>query len=482
MTINADFFKLVKEGCAQAFSEEAPVRPDTVFIDGQVKLMKAAQIDSWGVFFAVQFFKTIENCFALGASTVVLGFDDYKHVPASKTMTQVKRAKQKIVLPFAQTACLPSTMPEDWAGAMANRSFKVKVICKVLEVTKLWFNKKLATDPVYKERNLVLDYAGVPQLLCLQTHESAPNRVANFISQHDWTPRKDTVGRGECDIKAFVWMHVSRCLCIVSTDGDYLPLALLQTCGTESVDTESAATGSSGTQSSKDCDVLLFRMTTQLADAASVKRKSASAHGSSAVESQVKNAHKTSRRTYEFVRIAPIACWINKVLPSKAIDPVRQFCAMVALCGCDFARNLPRLGPRTLWKLRHRLQHTDLLQAPQVVSALSIAYTDLFVTKNAVPVGMRNNTESFQSMSDEQVCIIYNEVAARIQGNNKLSQRIKLQLWGADTALAHARNTVWTMHYWSFLDNCPDPHAADFGYVRDAKGRTHFAGNHLHVD
>ena len=92
MTINADFFKLVKEGCAQAFSDEAPVRPDTVFIDGQVKLMKAAQVDTWNVFFAVQFFKTIENCFALGESTVVLAFDDYKHVPASKTMTQAKRA------------------------------------------------------------------------------------------------------------------------------------------------------------------------------------------------------------------------------------------------------------------------------------------------------------------------------------------------------------------------------------------------------
>jgi hypothetical protein len=77
------------------------VRPDTVFIDCQVKLMKAAQFDTWGVFFAVQFFKTIENGFALGASTVVLAFDDYRHVPVSKTMTQVKRAKQKIIFPFA---------------------------------------------------------------------------------------------------------------------------------------------------------------------------------------------------------------------------------------------------------------------------------------------------------------------------------------------------------------------------------------------
>ncbi len=143
MTINADFFKLVKEGCPCAFSEEPPVRPDTVFIDGQVKLMKVTQIDTWAVSFAVQFFKTIENGFALGASTVVLAFDDYRHVPVSKTMTQVKRAKQKIVFPFAQTSCLPSKMPEDWGSAMANRTFKIKVISKVLDATTLWFNKNI---------------------------------------------------------------------------------------------------------------------------------------------------------------------------------------------------------------------------------------------------------------------------------------------------------------------------------------------------
>ena len=455
MTINADFFKLLKEGCPQAFSEQTPARPDTVFIDGQVKLMKAAQVDSWGVFFAVQFFKTIENGFALGASTVVLGFDDYMHVPASKTMTQLKRVKQKVVFPFPQTACLPSRMPEDWGGAMANRTFKIKVICQGLDATTLWFQKKLALDPAYKERNLVLDYAGVPRLLRLEKQDCAPNRVAEFISKHDWTPRPGTVGRGECDIKAFVWMQVSSCLCIVSTDGDYLPLALLQTTGSP-------------------CEVVLFRMTTQTQAAAASKRKFIGSNGGDADENASQHARRP-RRTYEYVRILPIASWIKTVLPSKAIEPVRQFCAMVALCGCDFARNLPRLGPRTLWKLRHRMQHTDLLQVQQAVGALSIAYTDLFVTKNGMPEGMSNSLLWFQSTSEEQVRAIYNDVEARIQRNDRVSPRIKLQLWGADSAMAHARNAVWTMHYWSFLEHCPDPHAADFGYVRDAKGRTHFA-------
>ena len=361
MTINADFFKIIKEDCGNAFSEDAPAKPDVVFIDGQVKLMKAAQVDSWGLFFAIQFFKTIENCFALGASTVVLGFDDYRHVPASKNMTQVKRSKQKIVLAFSDTSTLPSKMPEDWGGAMANRSFKIKVITKVLEVTEAWFKKKLASDFAYRERNLVLDYAGVPKLIHLGVSDVV-HPIQHFINEHEWVPQNNTVGRGECDIKAFVWMNVSKLLCIVSTDGDYLPLALLQT-------HENFKSGRS-----KTCNVILYRMTTQTRVEKSTipaKRKLAGT---------CENKTKTPRK-YEYVDIACIAVWLKKVMPSKATDPVLHFCVLVALCGCDFARNLPRLGPRTLWKLRHMLSHIDLLQISQIMSALSIAYSDLYVMK-----------------------------------------------------------------------------------------------------
>jgi hypothetical protein len=56
-----------------------------------------------------------------------------------------------------------------------------------LDASTLCFKKKLellAVDPAYKERNLFLDYAGVPQLLRLEKQDSAPNRVAEFISKH----------------------------------------------------------------------------------------------------------------------------------------------------------------------------------------------------------------------------------------------------------------------------------------------------------
>jgi hypothetical protein len=71
--------------------------------------------------------------------------------------------------------------PEDWPGAMANRTFKVKVISKILQATAVWFKNKLASDVAYRERNLVLDYAGVPQLIQLEQAEKV-HPIKHFIN------------------------------------------------------------------------------------------------------------------------------------------------------------------------------------------------------------------------------------------------------------------------------------------------------------
>ena len=248
---------------------------------------------------------------------------------------------------------------------------------------------------------------------------------------------------------------MSKFLCIVSTDGDYLPLALLQT----NENGECAYV--------RDRRVVLYRMTTQIPLATPAKRKISSSNESAQIA-------KRTPRKYEYVDIASIESWLRTVFPSKVTDPVRQFCALVALCGCDFVRNLPRLGPRTLWKLRHILLHIDLREVSQIMSALSIAYSDLYIMKNTMPAGISNSAEWFKNTSEQEMFAIFDQVAARIQRSSNISPRIKQQLWQADTAMAHARNTVWTMHYWMHLDNCPDPNP-EFGYVRDSKGRTHFA-------
>ena len=450
MTIHADFFKIVKEGCGHAFTDKAPMPPDVVFIDGQVKLMKADAITSWEQFFSIQFYKTIERCFDLGAHTVVLAFDNYEHVPSSKAMTQAKRAKQRVDYEFTQTSTLPSRPPEDWGSAMANRTFKVKVLTRVLEVTRAWFEQKLKTDARFANWTLVLDHRGVPDVVHVPGAVRGMS-VHSFVNERDWSAASDCVGRGECDIKAFSWLPLARCLCIVSVDGDFLPLSLLQL----------AASRGAGAGLGLQCDVLLYRMVTQLASG-SKKRKG------------TESSSSRSGRQYEFVHVAPIQEWLCSVFPSRAVDPVQQFCAMVALCGCDFARNLPRLGPRSLWKMRHRIQNSNLSDPTQALCAMSLAYHDMFINRNTVPARATNSVAWFQQATDELAVEVYDDLARRVAQDQRVSARIKSQLWSSATSRAHARNAAWTMLYWNLLERAPDPHAADYGYERDAKGRTRF--------
>jgi hypothetical protein len=104
-----------------------------------------------------------------------------------------------------------------------------------------------------------------------------------------------------------------------------------------------------------------------------------------------------------------------------------------------------------------------------------MGYLHVFVMKNSLPVGMCNTVQWFTGVSQDQAVAMYDSVATRILHDQRISPRIRAQLWNSASAIAHARNALWTMHYWSLLEHCPDPHSSDFGYRRDAKGRTHFA-------
>ena len=78
MTIDSGWIRLLKTSCPAAFSQDLPFTPHTVFIDGQIKLMKSDAIQTWELFYKIQFENTIRNAFKTGAQVVVLGFDNYQ--------------------------------------------------------------------------------------------------------------------------------------------------------------------------------------------------------------------------------------------------------------------------------------------------------------------------------------------------------------------------------------------------------------------
>lgn len=472
MTIHADFVKILKTECSTAFSITYPLdsAPEIAFVDGQVKLMKPESIQTWGLFVQIQFIKSIEKLFALGAQTVVLGFDNYNFVPCSKTMTQIKRNKYVPVLNFESSDTLPEIMPVDWNSAMRNRAFKVKVIQEVLNRVRVWFVEALRNKKEWEQKVLVFDAHLRPEILHVdrvQNTLGSTNNVHNeknsfgVLLQQTVQSEADNMwlGRGECDIKAFYWLKHCTRLLIVSTDGDFVPLAMLQLQKLKM------------TSTSEETHVILYRMRTQaeptVKSAMSLKRKA------DAVNSDEKNS--SSKREYEYVNIVPLMHHVSKQMCSSHQSPITNFCALIALCGCDFALNLPRLGPKSVWKLRHKLKNLDLTNGPQLLSAMTILYHETFVAKNCLPAQIKDTSSFWQSLDMSTARTHYASTLQTIQKNTKIAERVRNQLWNTDRIVAHAGNSIWTMLYWNELQHCPHPHEAEYGYIKDENNKTHFA-------
>jgi hypothetical protein len=130
MTIERQWIELMKIEVPDAFSDTCPFVPEAAFIDAQIKLMAMpnSEVPTWSSYIHKQFVTPVRQMFALGATTVVLAFDDYAFVPRAKAITQAKRRLRLTPIEFTETQQLPATPPVPWDAAMANRAFKARVV------------------------------------------------------------------------------------------------------------------------------------------------------------------------------------------------------------------------------------------------------------------------------------------------------------------------------------------------------------------
>ena len=415
MTIDSGWVRLLKEKNLDAFSYEIPIKPHTVFIDGQIKLMKPDGIRSWDLFYKCQFENTIKQAFGFGAEVVVLGFDNYRHVPEAKAPTQRKRSNKIEAYDFDEHDNLPSVIPECWPQAIRNRSFKSKVvrmICHNLE--------RLAC---LKSKTLVIDWLDQPLLI--------GNPIELPAICYDVTAK-----RGECDIKAFDYVSLGP-LVVFSTDGDYLPIALLH----RHVNT-----------------IVLYRYTVHL-------------HGKHG-KRQIDDTAKLKKNKYEFVNIDKIADVINSEF-SMCKNPIHAFVTLVACTGCDFTLNLPRLGPVNLWKHRDVFDNFELCNSKECSDCLMQLILQMFFrlfsnklkSTRALPI---------KSNQPSDVQKIYSLIQTHLKN---LPSSVE---WNMERCNAHAKNTLWTVLYWQLLNQYPSPISVDknmtscYGFVLDRAGRTTF--------
>jgi hypothetical protein len=133
MTIDSDWVEIMKGECPEAFTAAPPFMPKAAYIDGMPLLMAAGTTRRWDDLVKRNFAGPITRFLRMGASTVVLAFDDYKYVPSAKSITQANRSKGKAVFTFNERQHLETVMPGDYNERLCNRAYKRRVIDLIAE-------------------------------------------------------------------------------------------------------------------------------------------------------------------------------------------------------------------------------------------------------------------------------------------------------------------------------------------------------------
>jgi hypothetical protein len=218
-----------------------------------------------------------------------------------------------------------------------------------------------------------------------------------------------------------------------STDGDFIPLALLQT------------------SSDPTKRIFLERIETRV----SGKRK----------------ASGDKRRQMEFVDISSLHAHVQTLLPRQK-NPVQALAMLIALTGCDFCNSLPVIGPTKLWAARHSYRNVDVSSEGGALAAISHTYTQNFAM-HIVAAKEADITDS--AASPEDAARVYETASSHIQRSAKLSAQTRDRIWTATQMRNHVRNALWTvLQYWSQLDQYADPVAGEHGYHQDTRGVCHF--------
>ena len=158
-----------------------------------------------------------------GCTAVVLAFDDKRHVPKAKAITQLKRRVGVQLLDFSEADVLPTVLPAEWKEAIMSPWFKHRVI--ELICTNV---PRLVAPP--DGCRLIIDWETVTEYTyhsrreedCGSSEESSSDRGLARVAH---LPQDSDIG--EADLKFTRWMRALCCPMLVeATDGDYIPISL----------------------------------------------------------------------------------------------------------------------------------------------------------------------------------------------------------------------------------------------------------------
>jgi hypothetical protein len=371
-----------------------------------------------------------------GAEVVILAFDDYARVPEAKCMTQLKRRRHIPKIEFLEREPLPPVCPcgTRWEQSIANRTFKAKVIARVIHVLP----GLLRLEP---HQSLIIDYVGSPV-------QYTPDGEGGYTE----TPLPHLCPLGEADVKFPRYAEIYRDLLVDSVDGDSIPIALVH----HEAALRDLTMGSMSHADLSDAPprVCIYRITTRLAEDKALAKESG----------------KLTKRTYEYVNIpllyeslysACAQCLGRLRSSSHDAHMMRMLLALIGLTGTDFTRQLPQVSGKTVFGFLPDIYQSLMLSFDTSTGRLDIPFaanklvTGIYASKFASHIKTPHPT--LQGLLDTLRA-------------SKLSQRTVTSLPTVAQISCTIRNINWVLSYWSDPTRAPSPTELDggspvYGYV-----------------
>ena len=253
---------------------------------------------------------------------MVLAFDDKRHVPKAKAITQLKRRAGVNILPFSETDVLPHALPTEWKEAIMSPWFKHRVIELVCANVP-----RLITPPAAGCK-LIVDWETVVEY----TYGSEEPVARKIETSNDI---------GEADLKFTRWARLLQCsMLIEATDGDYIPISLGLMAG------------------GFDKPIVILKAWTQERGLEFIS---------------IDKLFEFLQRRFRAKNNRPATQWWE----------VKLFIVLLGLSGTDFTRNLPLVSPIKMWAALPLMVQTFEMEGNRIDAAqgkrmVEILYSEAF--------------------------------------------------------------------------------------------------------
>jgi hypothetical protein len=504
-----------------------------VFIDGQIQLMKGQHIHTMTQFYQAQFANVVNRYLDRDSRrdmTVVVAFDDYAHVPSCKSMTQSRR-KQRVTQPlvFGEHDLLPTDKcPPNWEAAMANRTFKVKLIASVVE--KMGELVKLRG-----KQRLIMDFWGKPVLYTLSALPEASatsawqgqtdmRHVAGNTGCTCFAWRLEGVEQvGEADCKFPRWVSYVASLypgeqvdvIVEATDSDYLAIAMLQYQRVSQRVLSPQVRAQKVKVNLGNVTIRRIRCNVAATEPGGSNRPHCKAEGKTEGKDEASGVSKapsasSTTREMEYVHIPLLYECLKLEMQGILGGPnawLQGLVCLIGLNGTDFSRPVPLVLAERMWKFVKQIHRDAKGQKTLLLTVPSGGRNGLLqgvppLLKNAPAPRAAKGCEEPRSLCEEfdEDSILdqlmtqvyaraypahlkawdgasFESMSALFKSDRcRLAEKTKEDFPSMEMLVTTVRNASWVLAYWTCaaaecVGDVPDPLQPRYGFALDSKDK-----------